>query len=257
MTRKRKIGIAVGVTAAIILAAAAMVAVLMLPRRALEPHPLPDGFTVTAHTGCMETEMNTLDSLQAALDSGAQTVEFDIRFLEDGTPVMGHNEADKGADSPKVSEALAMAAAYPEITVNLDLKEFCPLERLQEAVEQAGMMDRVFYTGVDADHITAVRAATPDIPCFLNVSMNRLMMHSAAYLEDIVRQCLDSGAIGINCNYKYNSEKLVQLCRANGLLVSVWTVDSERDMDIQLDIAPDNITTRNPAILLEKVRAHI
>ena len=36
MTRKRKIGIAVGVTAAIILAAAAMVAVLMLPRRALE-----------------------------------------------------------------------------------------------------------------------------------------------------------------------------------------------------------------------------
>ena len=114
-----------------------------------------------------------------------------------------------------------MVAAYPEITVNLDLKEFAPLERLQEAVEQAGMMDRVCYTGVDADHIAAVRAATPEIPCFLNVSMNRLMIRSDSYLEDIVRQCLDSGSIGINCNYKYNSEKLVELCRANGLLVSV------------------------------------
>lgn len=256
LTKKARIGI---VSGAVICAAAIgiAVAVLLLPSRASEPHPLPEGFTVTAHMGCMGTEMNTLGSLQTALDSGAQTVEFDVRFLADGTPVLGHDEGDKSAASDTIADALAMVAARPGITVNLDLKEFSPLERLQEVVEQAGMMGRVFYTGVDADHIAAVRAATPEIPCYLNASFNVLNRRSVSHLEDLVQLCLDSGAIGINCSYQNNSEQLVRLCHENGLLLSVWTVDNEDDMDIQLDLAPDNITTRRPDILLPKAQEHI
>ena len=257
MTKKAKIGTAVGAASAILIVLGGTVAGLLLSGRAAEPRPLPESFTVTAHTGCMGTEQNTLESLETALESGAQTVEFDIRFLDDGTPVLGHNEGDKSTDSPKVSDALAMVASYPGITVNLDLKEFTPLDRLQDEVEKAGMMGRVFYTGVDADHIEAVRQATPEIPCFLNVMMNPLTMRSAAYLEGIVRQCLNYGAIGVNCNYLFNSETLEKLCHENGLLLSVWTVDDEGAMDDQLDLAPDNITTRHPDVLLKKAEAHI
>lgn len=256
-SKKIKIGIIVGIAVVLIAVIVGTAIGILLSGRASEPNPLPDGFTVTAHTGCMDTEQNTLESLQAALDSGAQTVEFDIRFLADGTPVLAHDAEEKSADSPKAIDALSMVAEYPGITINLDLKEYTPLERLLADVEVAGMMDRVFYTGVDAEHIDAVRAATPDIPCYLNVSMNPLRMRSTAYLEEIVQQCLDHGAIGVNCNYRYNSEKLVELCHAQGLLVSAWTVDNANQMDIQLDIAPDNITTRRPDILLEKANAHI
>lgn len=256
LTRKVKIGIIIGV-ASLAAVAGITATVLLLPSRASEPYPLPEGFTVTAHTGCMDTEMNTLSSLQTALDSGAQTVEFDVRFLADGTPVLGHDEGDKSAVSDTIADALAMVAARPGITVNLDLKEFSPLERLQEVVEQTGMMGRVFYTGVDAAHIAAVRAATPEIPCYLNASFNLLNRRSAAHLEELVQLCLDSGAIGINCSYQNNSEQLVRICHENGLLLSVWTVDNESDMDIQLDLAPDNVTTRRPDLLLPKAQEHI
>lgn len=256
LTKKAKIGLIAGAAVVLVAITGGIAAALLLPSRASVPQPLPEGFTVTAHTGCLDTQMNTLESLRIALDSGAQTVEFDIRFLADGTPVLGHNEEDKAADSATVSDALAMVAACPGITVNLDLKEFSPLEQLQAVVEQTGMMGRVFYTGVDADHIAAVRAATPEIPCYLNASFNALNRRSASHLEELVQLCLDNGAVGINCNYQYNSERLVQLCRENGLLLSVWTVDDGDDMEIQLDLAPDNITTRRPDLLLQKAEAH-
>lgn len=256
MTKKAKIGIAAAALAAtLLIVAGAAAAGLLLSGRASEPHPPAQEFTVTAHTGCMDTQQNTLESLKAALESGAQTVEFDVRFLEDGTPVMAHNERDKSTDSPRAADALAMVAACPGITINLDLKEFTPLERLQEEVERAGMLDRVFYTGVDAAHIGAVREATPEIPCYLNVMMHPLKMRSSAYLEGIIRQAVESGAVGINCNYLFNSESLTRLCRTHGLLLSVWTVDHAGAMDNQLDLAPDNITTRRPDLLLERVLA--
>ena len=45
-----------------------------------KPLSLPDSFLITAHTGCLGTKANSLDSLRAALESGANAVEFDVAF---------------------------------------------------------------------------------------------------------------------------------------------------------------------------------
>lgn len=37
-----------------------------------KPLSLPDSFLITAHTGCLGTKANSLDSLRAALESGAK-----------------------------------------------------------------------------------------------------------------------------------------------------------------------------------------
>ena len=48
---------------------------------------LPEGFTVTAHTGCEGERDNTLESIRAGAQAGADIVEIDLHFLSDGTPV--------------------------------------------------------------------------------------------------------------------------------------------------------------------------
>ena len=74
------------------------------------------------------------------------------------------------------------------------------------------------------------------------------------YLESLVKTVKDSGAVGINCSYKNVTEKMIKAFRDNGLLVSVWTVNDEKDMYKVLQLRPDNITTRHPDILGEIVK---
>ena len=55
-----------------------------------------------------------------------------------------------------------------------------------------------------------------------------------------------AGAIGINCKYVNVSQKLVERFQAEGLLVSLWTVDNKRHMIKCSGYKPDNITSRHP-----------
>ena len=49
---------------------------------------LPKDFTVTAHTGCMKTEENSLESFKAGIENGANIVEFDLYFTKKGEQTM-------------------------------------------------------------------------------------------------------------------------------------------------------------------------
>ena len=49
---------------------------------------LPEGFTVTAHTGCEGADDNTLESISRGAVAGADIVEIDLHFLPDNTPVL-------------------------------------------------------------------------------------------------------------------------------------------------------------------------
>ena len=52
---------------------------------------LMDDFTITAHTGAFDTEMNTIDSVKAAIKNKAEVIELDIRQRPDKTVVMSHD----------------------------------------------------------------------------------------------------------------------------------------------------------------------
>ena len=58
--------------------------------------PLPAGFTYTAHTGCMDTDDNSLESIEKGAEYGADIVEFDLNFTADNTPVLCHDEPKGG-----------------------------------------------------------------------------------------------------------------------------------------------------------------
>ena len=62
----------------------------------------------------------------------------------------------------------------------------------------------------------------------------------------LVEKVKNAGAIGINFKYTGATKELVKVFHENGLLVSIWTVNSKWRMKKILSFAPDNITTRHP-----------
>lgn len=209
------------------------------------PFVLPEGFTYTAHTGCTNTKANSLESIDAAVKYGADIVEFDLRFAEDGTPVLSHDEPVGGEVS--LDEAFRKISENESLRVNVDVKCTTNLAEVESLARKYGIFERIFYTGIRDFDVEAVLKDSPAVPYFLNVDVKK--KQDKAYLDSLVKKVKDCGAIGINFNKKSATKLLVDTFRENGLLVSIWTANSEKDIYRLLALSPDNITTRQPDII--------
>lgn len=209
-----------------------------------EPFDLRESFTYTAHTGCVDTPDNSLDAIIVGIENGADIVEFDLRFLEDGTPILSHDEPQ--GNEVTLDEAFKKVSEYDDILVNVDIKVTDNLQAVYPLAKKYGIEDRIFYTGVNAEFVEAVKKNSPEIPYYLNVSVQKPRKQTPEYLEALVKEVKDSGAIGINFNKDNATKKLVETFHENDLLVSIWTVNTKYQMLKILSMAPDNITTRRP-----------
>ncbi|MCC8022521.1 MAG: glycerophosphodiester phosphodiesterase [Clostridiales bacterium] len=210
-----------------------------------------DNFTITAHSGAMGTDDNSLESIQAAIDCGADIVEFDIRFRPDGTPVMAHDRVYTNKQGVPVEEAFALLAEHEGIGINLDVKETKYLSQVQVLAETYGVLERAVFTGVTEKFVPEVRKQAPKIPYYLNYSPRKNRITNEKYAQSLLELLEETGAVGINCDYKYANERLCEFLHDNGYLLSVWTVDKEDDMAMCLVMSPDNITTRHPDVLID------
>ena len=77
---------------------------------------VPPGFTITAHTGCMNTKDNTVASMRTGVGYGANIVEFDVQVYN-GEPVMSHNKP-KGSE-PSIKEAFEFLSSHETIKANI------------------------------------------------------------------------------------------------------------------------------------------
>lgn len=209
---------------------------------------LPDGFTVTYHAGAMHTEPNTVSSVSTAIEYDAQIVEFDVSFRPDGTPVIIHDPAPGDLQGELLENALRVVAEHPTCQINLDIKSMKNLGWVDELVRRYGLFDRVFYTGVFEDWVETVKK-TSTIPYYLNYNVSADEVKDEAQLQAIADKVKNYGAIGINSNYSNANKRFVEIMHKNGLLVSLWTVNSIPDMPKVLAYCPDNITTKKPQLL--------
>ena len=212
------------------------------------PIALPEGFTVTAHTGCEGTKDNTLESISAGVEAGADIVEIDLHFLPDGTPVLNHDRPDGDKILPTLDSALELLTGL-DVKMNIDVKATDNMAEAYALIRKHGTESKVFFTGVEDDDVEAVKSSAPGIPYYLNVSVDKKINTDFAYLESLVKKVKDSGAIGINMKFTACSDELVRFFRSEGLLVSLWTANSKREMKRCLALSPDNITTRKPSVL--------
>lgn len=205
---------------------------------------LSKDFTITSHTGCMNTEENSLESIKKGVENGATIVEFDLYFNDKGEPVLSHDEPVGGEVT--LDEAFEYVSQLENIRVNVDIKTCDALEKVYPTAKKYGIEERIFYTGVKDEFVEPVRENSPQVKYFLNMDVNKSKADEKEYLMSLVEKVKNAGAIGINFNYKNATKELVEVFHENGLFVSIWTVDSEFNMYKILSFEPDNITTRNP-----------
>lgn len=209
---------------------------------------LPKGFTATYHTGAMHTKPNSIASVEAAIDHGAKILEVDVSFRPDGLPVIIHNSAPGYNQGVFLENALEKVAQSDTCMVNLDLKSTANLGAVDELVKMYGLTERVFYTGVFADWVDAVKASS-EIPYYLNHTITEAEATDKSAAQAVADKAKSLGTIGINANFTPATELFVETMHENGLFVSLWTVNNMADMLNVLKLKPDNITTKNPHIL--------
>lgn len=213
-----------------------------------QPLSLPKDFTYTAHTGCCGTDDNSLEAIKVGIEHGADIVEFDLYFNDENIAVLSHDEP-KG-NEVTLDEAFKLIATYEDIKVNVDVK-LCNdnLHIVYDLAEKHNITDRIFFTGINLQDVETVKKECPSVPYYLNYDVSKENKQTTEYLDDLTKIVKDSGAVGINFNKDSATKELVDTFHNNDLLVSIWTVNEEKDMYKILYFAPDNITTRNPDVL--------
>ncbi len=212
---------------------------------------LPQGFTVTAHSGSMGLPENSIEAMEAGVRAGAQIVEFDLHFTDAGEPVLSH-DAPAG-ECAALRDAFAFLAAHPDVRANVDVKDTTHLECVEPLARETGVLDRIFFTGLFEEDIPTAREKCPSVPYYLNTSISRF-----ANVRKLAKKVRSLGALGVNISKHYLSMRLTRVFHHEGLEVSVWTVDKKPEVLRVLMMQPDNVTTRKPDMvwsLLQKEEA--
>lgn len=201
---------------------------------------IPEGFTVTAHAGAMHTPANTLESIQAGFDSGADIIEFDLNTNAAGVGVLEHTYPEKAKNTLK--EAFELISTLPGLQVNIDVKNTGCLPEVQELAEKYGLFDRIFYTGIGEDRVEDVLAKSPSVRYYINCSPEKGVENA----EQLCEKVRSLGALGINAYFGTLTPEVIAAAHRKGLTVSAWTVNTKKDMRFVLAMGVDNITTLYP-----------
>ena len=196
---------------------------------------------ITAHSGCMGTPQNSLASVEKGIACGADFIEVDLNFTEDGTPVLSHDKPKGGEELYK--NALDVLKKNPKVEFNLDVKSTANLKEALAMAERAGVADRVFFSGVKEEFVAEFKKQCPKARFYYNVNIGK-----KTDIDKLIKRAKEIGALGLNLNYKGASDRLVRKCHENGLLVSVWTVDRKKDIDRMKKLGVDCLATNNPVL---------
>ena len=219
---------------------------------------------ITAHAGCAGTKSNTLYSVEMGIRAGADILEVDVRNTRDKVVVLYHDDyinKDKTLviselnysevvrlepSITKLSEVLNLIKKHEKV-VNLDVKTLeCVSEMLVE-VKKADMCSNAIITGLKKSMISSIKGWEYKLPIVMSAEEN-IDFSKISYIEYARNTCHDAlalGCSGINIDYRECKKELVEYAKLRCLPIFVWTVDSENDMEMCIDMGVASITTHN------------
>lgn len=221
--------------------------------------------TVVGHRGDpYRVRENTVPSIVSAFERGADAVEVDVRLTADGVPVLLHDDTLKrlwGFDRPLAALTLdelreltedgvptlreALIAAGPHrLMLDLPGGNGASVRKIVDTVRECGAGERVYYCA-GGRAMLDVRAADPAAEIAL--TWNTLAPPRPVLLDAVRPRWL---------NYRFGlaSRQLVERVHRAGLLVSVWTPDTKRNMRKLIGNGVDSITTNRVDALAAVVR---
>ncbi|WP_029192819.1 glycerophosphodiester phosphodiesterase [Paenibacillus harenae] len=228
------------------------------------PFPL-----ITAHSGCMNKQDHTLESIETGIKLGADVIEEDIRVTKNRIPVLAHDDECKTVDGIEYFISQMSLAELRQIkpiltleemllvirdagkTANLDLKDDESIEPVAALVKQYNLYEQVYLSGCKTDRAMKVQQTHPELRKLLNADAELFLL--SAYRDAIEQTCRDAVAahcFGINIHYQLVRPELLDKATSLGLPVYVWTINEEAEMKKFLDLGVASITARNVQALV-------
>lgn len=202
---------------------------------------------ITAHSGCEGTPDNSLEHIRAAIASGAEMIEVDVRRAADGTLYLSHDVPEDISIRPALRELFEAVAQAENMEMNLDVKTEGLIEDVMALARQFGLAHRIVFTGAcNNDRVLANS---------LGAEMWRSVWDAQHMPQGIADNAAD-GSPYLNVYYPLITEAYEQQLRSFGSSFSAWTVNKEEDIRLLLKMGIANITTRQP-VLAMKLRKEI
>jgi len=202
----------------------------------------------------MGTDDDSLDSVKMGIAMGTDVVEIDVRFEQDGTPILSHDKPRPGRKYERVSDAIALLNEAPGVYLNADMKEKNSrkgLSELKSILERYNMKDRMYFSGIERCKSGLLLEYFSEYEYLTDWNMNIIRRHSNSYIQSLVDKAKALGYSGFNLYHRYLTEKMVNFFHEKEMKVYTWTVEKETDMQRLVDWGVDSITTRNPPLLRE------
>lgn len=232
---------------------------------------------ITAHSGCEDTPIDSLESIDKALEFGADAIEVDVRVDQNGELRIAHNAVSLQEYYEKLTlQTVLDRIRFTDLAVNFDIKEQAALYKTLEAAERAGFpRERLIFSGCTGpeqlarDPNLAERARfflnieevmkfvhlrkCPDVDIErFSVLMNdpwevireRGMEIPEEWIEDTVKLYKLLHAEAANISKRILDTPLIKALTADGFPLSVWTVNETDIFQRCLELKVPYVTTR-------------
>lgn len=236
-----------------------------------KPYFDSDGPIALSHRGFSPDGLeNTLTAMAAALALGFRYLEIDVRTTSDGVVMVFHDErlervtdgkgrlADhslaelssirvRGRERiPTLAEVLER---WPDVRLNVDIKDDASVQPFVDVIEQAGAHDRVLVASFsDRRRLRVLGRLSRPTASSAGMAVNALLKAvSPLGLTRLTARLARVDCLQIPRRYRglqVVTSGFVRRCTAAGIPVHVWTINERSEMDALLDLGVGLVSDR-------------
>jgi glycerophosphoryl diester phosphodiesterase len=222
---------------------------------------------------------NSMAAFRAAVELGYRYLEMDVHTTADGVLLVFHDPSldrvtvgqGRIARLPAGTVARAriggvepiplfeeMVRAFPDVRLNLDVKDWNSVTGLAAAIERYGVHDQVLIASFsDRRRRAVVKQLSRPVAASAGMVSNALFTMLGPVLPGAVMRRLLRGVHALQVPVSYGGIRVVtpafvRRAHRHGLHVHVWTINDPAEMDRLLDLGVDGIVT-DRADLLKQV----